>query len=286
MRSGAAVARALRALGHHVSEVDPVERKWRLPAGTDAVFLALHGTYGEDGQVQAELSAAGVPFTGTGEEGSRVAFDKILSKKRFETAAVPTPRWAVMNTAADLRPEALRMPMVLKPACQGSSVGLQFVEHEGEWSRALQESFRHGDRVLCEEKISGREVTVAILGDQPLPVVEICPKQGAYDYHNKYTKGATDYFCPADFDAATTRRLQAVGLMAFHAVGAQDYGRTDLIVPETGPPVVLEVNTLPGMTETSLFPKAAAAAGIGFNELCGRMVELALARAAHCGSNH
>ena len=169
-------------------------------------------------------------------------------------------------------------PVVLKPVRQGSSVGLQFVERVSDWSKALVESMRYDSQVLMEEKIVGRECTVGILGDRPLPVVEVRPKTGVYDYQTKYSAGATDYFCPAEFDEPTTARIQSAGLGAFTAIGGRDYSRVDVIVRPTGEPVVLEVNTLPGMTETSLLPKAAAAAGIGYAELCQRMVDLALKR--------
>jgi D-alanine-D-alanine ligase len=158
-------------------------------------------------------------------------------------------------------------------------VGLQFVERVSDWSAALAEALRFDSQVLMEEKIVGRETTVAILDGEALPVVEIRPKQGAYDYANKYTVGATEYFCPAPFDAATTARIQQAALGAFQAVGGRDYARVDIMVRSPGEPVVLEVNTLPGMTETSLLPKAAAAAGLSYAELCQRMVQLALRRA-------
>jgi D-alanine-D-alanine ligase len=170
---------------------------------------------------------------------------------------------------------------VLKPVRQGSSVGLQFVERVSDWSKALAEAMRYDSQVLMEEKIDGRECTVGILGDRPLPLVEVRPKTGIYDYQTKYSAGATDYFCPAEFDESTTARIQSAGLDAFTAIGGRDYSRVDVIVRPTGEPVVLEVNTLPGMTETSLLPKAAAAAGISYAELCQRMVDLALKRKAN-----
>jgi D-alanine-D-alanine ligase len=157
-------------------------------------------------------------------------------------------------------------------------VGLQFVERVEQWPGALAEALRHDTEVLLEEKIIGRETTVGILGEQTLPLVEVRPKSGVYDYRTKYSVGATDYFCPAPFDEATTRRVQDAALGAFRAIGGRDYSRVDVMVRVNGEPVVLEVNTLPGMTETSLLPKAAAAAGIGYAELCQRMVDLAVNR--------
>jgi D-alanine-D-alanine ligase len=166
--------------------------------------------------------------------------------------------------------------VVLKPSRQGSSVGLHFVERVADWSSALAEALRYDSQVLVEEKIAGREGTVGILGDATLPIVEVRPKTGIYDYQTKYTAGTTDYLCPAPFDTATTERVQAAGLAAFKAIGGRDYARVDVMVRPNGEPVVLEVNTLPGMTETSLLPKAAAAAGLSYAGLCRRMIELAL----------
>jgi D-alanine-D-alanine ligase len=184
----------------------------------------------------------------------------------------------VLDSAKAPWPRGWRPPLVVKPVRQGSSVGLQFVERPGDWPGALAQALKFDSEALVEEKIAGRETTVAILDDEPLPVVEVRPKAGGYDYRNKYTAGCTEYFCPADFDAATTKRIQGAALGAFRAVGGRDYARVDVMVRAGGQPVVLEVNTQPGMTETSLLPKAAAAAGIGYAELCQRMVELALQR--------
>ena len=278
LRSGASVAEALRSRGHEVSELDPREPDWKLPPRTDVVFLALHGTYGEDGTVQAELDQLGVLYTGCDAAASRIGFDKVLTKERCVAAGVPTARFAVVNSASTPWPMGWNPPVVLKPVCQGSSVGLQFVERVADWNAGLIEALRHDDRVLVEEKISGREGTVGILGGEPLPIVEVRPKAGIYDYKTKYSAGTTDYLCPAPFDAATTQRVQAAALAAFAAIGARDYSRVDVMVKANGEPVVLEVNTLPGMTETSLLPKAAAAAGIPYAELCERMVNLALKR--------
>jgi D-alanine-D-alanine ligase len=175
-------------------------------------------------------------------------------------------------------PKGWQPPLVVKPVRQGSSVGLQFVERMADWQNALAQALKFDSEVLIEEKIIGRETTVAILDDEPLPVVEVRPKVGSYDYRNKYTTGCTEYFCPADFDAATTKRIQDAAFGAFQAVGGRDYARVDVMVRADGQPVVLEVNTQPGMTETSLLPKAAAAAGLNYAQLCQRMIDLALKR--------
>ena len=278
LRSGAGVVRALRSLGHTIFELDPVTADWILPPATDAVFLALHGTYGEDGTVQTQLEKLGVPYTGCDAEASRIAFDKILTKRHCLAAGVPTANFFSTNSPHTPLPENFRPPLVVKPSRQGSSVGLQFVERREDWPGALAEALKFDAEVLVEEKIIGRETTVGILAGQALPIVEVRPKTGSYDYRSKYTAGATEYFCPADFDASTGEAIQAAALGAFRAVGGRDYARVDVMVCATGEPVVLEVNTLPGMTETSLLPKAAAAAGMNYAELCQRMIDLALQR--------
>ena len=278
LRSGAAVAKALRSLGHDVTEVDPKDGQFDLPRKTDVVFLALHGTYGEDGTVQRRLDKLGALYTGCDAESSRIAFDKVLTKKRCVETKVPTAKYLVVNSKTVPWPKSWQPPLVVKPVRQGSSVGLQFVEQVGNWQPALAEALKHDSEVLVEEKIAGRETTVGILGGEPLPIVEVRPKTGGYDYKNKYTAGRTEYFCPAEFDAATAKRIQDAALGAFRAVGGRDYARVDVMVRPGGEPVVLEVNTLPGMTETSLLPKAAAAAGLNYAQLCQRMVDLALKR--------
>ena len=275
LNSGAGVAKALRSLGHTVVELDPETPDWILPPETDAVFLALHGTYGEDGTVQAQLEKLGVPYTGCDAEASRIAFDKVLTKQRCVAAGVPTAKFLVVESAKTPWPLGWQPPLVVKPVRQGSSVGLQFVERVADWGNALSEALRYDSQLLVEEKIVGRETTVGILDGVALPIVEVCPKAGAYDYRNKYTAGNTEYFCPADFDAATTKRIQEAALAAFHAIGGRDYSRVDVMVRANGDPIVLEVNTLPGMTETSLLPKAAKAAGIEFPDLCERILNLA-----------
>lgn len=278
LRSGAAMAGALRSLGHRVTVLDPRPGALRIPPDTAAVVLALHGTYGEDGSVQAELEALGVPYTGCGVEASRIAFDKVLTKRRLVDAGVPTARFEVLQSESAPWPAGWCPPVVLKPVRQGSSVGLEFVEDQARFPEALRDCLQHDREVLLEERITGRETTVGILDGAVLPVVEVRPREGAYDYTNKYTAGRTEYFCPADFGPEVTRGIQNAALGAFRAVGGRDYARVDVMVRTDGAPVVLEVNTLPGMTETSLLPKAAAAAGLDFPTLCQRMVDLALAR--------
>ncbi len=276
LRSGAAVVRALQALGHSVSQQDPADQDWALPAQTEVVFLALHGEYGEDGTVQRLLEGQRVPYTGTGPRGSALAWDKAASKTVFEQHEISTPRWTLLQNADAAVPPEIPPPWVLKPTLQGSSVGLQMVDTAEKWSTALAASAGRGGAVLCEERITGREITVGILDGEPLPIVEIEPKAGHYDYENKYTVGATEYHCPAQLDDAVTARASELSLRAWQTVEGRHFGRVDLMLDADLEPFVLEVNTLPGLTETSLLPKAAAAAGISFEQLCQRMVKLAL----------
>lgn len=279
LRSGAAVAKALRSLGHTVAELDPIDPAWKLAAGTEVVFLALHGSYGEDGCVQAQLDRLQIPYTGCGAAASRAAFDKVYTKLVCIENNVPTADFALIRTANDPWPAHLQPPCVLKPVKQGSSVGLHFIDAVEQLPPAAADALRFDTELLLEARVVGRETTVGILKDAALPIVEVRPKKGSYDYANKYTAGATEYLCPAPFDADTTSRIQEAGLAAFRAVGGRDYGRVDVMVGADNQPVVLEVNTLPGMTETSLLPKAAAAAGLSYTELCQAMIDLALTRA-------
>lgn len=273
LRSGKAVMAALQRQGHAVHAVDPCEGKLSLPTQVDVAFLALHGTYGEDGQVQSELHRLGVAYTGSGPDASRLAFDKASAKKVFMERGLPTPAFSVISDADQLIPEELSLPLVVKPSCQGSSVGLHFVEKEAQWQPAIEQVLSMGGTALVEQCIQGRELTVAILDGRAHPIVEILPKDdAAYDYDHKYTLGATEYVCPAQLDTFQTERCQHIARQAYEALGCAGYGRVDLLLDCHGP-TLLEVNTLPGMTETSLMPMAAQASGIDFDALCQWMVE-------------
>lgn len=263
--SGAAIARALAAKGHAVTEVDVDRPDFALPPGIDLAFIALHGTYGEDGQAQAYLQQQGVKFTGADAASSRMAFDKILSKQCFESNGIASPRYEILRSG---QPRTLPLPVVVKPPRQGSSIGLSKVVSEDEWTGAMAAAAQFDEEVLVEAFIPGRELTVGIVGEQVLPVIEIRAPGGHYDYHAKYTRGATEYICPAELDAETTRRCQELSWRAFCALGARGLGRVDLRLTDEGDPYVLELNTIPGFTETSLLPKAARAVGISFEDLC------------------
>ena len=277
LNSGRLVAEALRNAGYQVKELDPDPTEgWSLPLGTEVVFLALHGTYGEDGQVQSELDRLGIPYTGSGAEASRIGFDKLLTRKHCEALGVKMPKAMLIDKEMDQLPEGWRLPVILKPLREGSSVGLQVVEREEDFFNAVREVLKYGSQALMEDKISGRELTASILNGEALPLVELRPKSGIYDYKSKYTSGATEYICPAKISDILTMKVQEAALKTFYAVGARDYARVDMILDREGQCWVLEINTLPGMSTTSLLPKAAAAAGLNYEDLCSKMVELAL----------
>ncbi|MBO4714494.1 MAG: UDP-N-acetylmuramate dehydrogenase [Verrucomicrobia bacterium] len=277
LASGKMVVEALRSKGYEVNVVDPDPAKgWTLPEKTDVVFLALHGTYGEDGQVQTELDRLGVPYTGCGAEASRIGFDKLLTRQRCEAAGIRMPRALVLDQPLEKMPEGWKPPVVLKPIREGSSVGLQLVDKEEDFAPALKAVLKFGGRVIMEERIFGRELAAGVLDGKPLPLVEICPKSGVYDYTSKYTKGCTEYICPAVVEETIKSQAQQMALQTFNAIGGKDYARVDILLDKEGRCWVLEINTLPGMCETSLLPKAAAVAGISYPELCSMMVQLAL----------
>lgn len=275
LRSGAAVADALRQEGYRVTALEIDGGNFSLPNDAGLCVNMVHGTFGEDGGLQAVLDAKGVPYTGEGADGSRVAFDKIESKRRFEQAGIPTARWEMI--AADARPH-LPLPLVVKAPREGSSVGVHIVRAAGELDAALEDCAALDREILVEEFVSGRELTVGVVGGRALAVVEIRPHGGFYDYAHKYTKGGSEYFCPAPLDDAVTRRVRQCALDAHRALGLEVYSRVDILLRADGSPCVLEANTLPGMTETSLLPKAAAAVGMTFLELCEEIARLSLQR--------
>jgi D-alanine-D-alanine ligase len=275
LRSGAAVANALRQGGYRVTEVDVQGPDFTLPDDTGLCVLMLHGTFGEDGEIQAILDRRDVPYTGEGEASSRAAFDKLVSKELFEKAGVPTPRWEVLRPG---QKPSLPLPLVVKAPREGSSVGVHLVREAAQLDAALADCASLDREILVEELVEGRELTVGVVGDRAMAVVEIRPHEGFYDYAHKYTKGASEYFCPAPLDEATTRCVQATALAAHRALGLEVYSRVDILLRSDGTPFVLEANTIPGMTETSLLPKAAAEAGLSFLGLCEEIARLSLQR--------
>lgn len=277
LRSGTAVANALRQGGYRVTTLEVSGEDFELPADTGLCVNMIHGTFGEDGKLQLLLDARGIAYTGEGAAGSRLAFDKMESKRRFEQAGVPTARWEIIGPGEK---PSLPLPLVVKAPREGSSVGVHIIRKAEELPAALQDCAALDREILVEEFVDGRELTVGVVGDRALAIVEIRPHEGFYDYAHKYTKGASEYFCPASLDDNLTRRVQEVALAAHRSLGLEVYSRVDILLRANGEPCVLETNTIPGMTETSLLPKAAAAAGTGFLELCEEIALLSLNRFA------
>ncbi len=294
MKSGMTVCRALKDKG---IDAVPVEleksptmngyaekarqkiRSFRI----DVAFIALHGEFGEDGSIQALLEEMNIPYTGSRAHASRLGMDKISSRDIFKSSKIPVPRSIVLNKA-DLDKghdihvyfRELGSPLVIKPSDEGSSIGLSIIDKEGDFSKAIDSAFKYSDSVIIEEYVRGREITVGILEDQALPIVEIVPKKRFFDFEAKYEKGLTEYRVPAEIDRETYLACQKTGLLAHHALGARFFSRVDMILSKDNVPVVLEVNTIPGLTEASLLPKAAQAAGVDFGELILKILESSL----------
>jgi D-alanine-D-alanine ligase len=292
LNTGRAVASALETVGHDVSlyDLDPAGGKGvqelvnsaELRAA-DVVFIALHGGEGEDGRIQALLDLLGIPYTGSGVRASSICMDKAVTKIIFERNAVRTPKWAHLQGASvdpDFAKAAVTglggWPMVVKPVDQGSTIGISIVRRSTGLAGAIRLAQRYSPGVILERYVEGRELSVPVLGNEVLPIVEIRPKTGFYDYKRKYTKGMTDYDCPARIDDAARAKISSGALTAYKALGCEGFGRVDLRLGQDGIPYFLEVNTIPGMTETSLVPMGAKARGISFPDLCDRIARLAL----------
>ena len=243
----------------------------------DVVFLGLHGACGEDGRIQAALDLMGVKYTGSGYLGSALAMDKDLTKRLIAGTGVKTPEWQTVDYAEGDISEIVKnakLPCVVKPVDSGSSIGVAIPETAAELEAALIENLKYG-RVLIEQYVRGREIDVGVLGDRALPSIEIIPKHGFYDYKNKYQAGATVEICPTPIDPAIEKRLGEAALKVHRALGLSAYSRSDFIVD--GEEVYfLEINTLPGMTPTSLMPQEAAAVGVDYESLCKKVIEMAL----------
>lgn len=280
LKSGAAVQAALASRGHRVMHLDPqlfdlLEVDWRQ---FDLAFIALHGRFGEDGQVQQILEQVGMPYTGSNSAASRLAFSKSAAKERFQQHGVPTPNYSLIHYSDDL--ERLRrlavgmtLPVVIKPDTQGSSIGVTIVNHVHQLEAAARTCFQFDGFGLMETAIVGSEWTVAVLEDQVLPAIQIEPPHGLFDYYAKYHSDATRYRFDYSVAAETVRQIEAVGLAACRALGTRGLARVDLMLDQQGQPWVLEVNTVPGLTDHSLAPKAAAQVGLDFADLCERMIE-------------
>lgn len=281
LASGRGVMQALREAGADATAVEVRDEHFDLPDGTQVVFNVIHGTMGEDGQLQRLLEARGISYTGEGVAGSELAFDKIATKERLREHGIPTADFEVLKPGD--RP-TLEIPYVVKAPREGSSVGVYIVKDASEVEHALAEIVAFGDRFMVEKFVRGRELTVGVVGSQALPIIEIIPKDGFYDFKNKYpflnpgAGGAADHVCPASLNLELQEKVQRVALEAHRALGLQIYSRVDVLLTDEGEPFVLEINTIPGMTETSLLPEAAAVAGINFPELCSRIVQLSLSK--------
>ena len=247
-------------------------------AKADVVYLALHGTCGEDGRIQAALDLLGVPYTGSGSLASAIAMDKDLTKRLVENK-VTTPRWETVTITEENIGELVqrtKLPVVVKPIASGSSIGVYIARSRKDLEEALERSMEQGGRTVIEQYIQGREIQVAVLGEEALPSIEIIPKEGFYNYANKYQPGAATEVCPARIPKDWEAALREAALTVFRTLGLAVYARADFIVAQDGTPYFLEINTLPGMTPTSLVPQEAAAVGISYGSLCETIIQKSL----------
>jgi D-alanine-D-alanine ligase len=284
LMSGAGVLAALRSQGVDAHAFDPAERELveLKRDGFARCFVALHGRHGEDGTVQGALELLGIPYTGSGVMASAIAMDKVMTKRVWSTEGLPMPRGVVLGAGEHSNihtrqvPDALGLPVIVKPPHEGSSIGVTKVVGYSGMQDAVQLAAQYDAEVLCEEFIEGEEVTCPVLGDTALPVVKIVAPDGAYDYQNKYFTDDVKYLVPSGLPAAEEAEIQRLVLAAFRALGCRGWGRADLMIRASDrQPFLLEMNTSPGMTSHSLVPKSAAAAGIGYEALCVRILSLA-----------
>lgn len=282
--TGSGVVQALQKLGYAAQSLDYdaafVDGVRSL--APDVVFVALHGPGGEDGQVQAILEYLGLAYTGSAVEAAAVAMDKHLTKKLLAAEGLPTAAWDLFDLSGGtlpLLPGALDLPLVIKPRYEGSSSGVSVVKTHEQWTNAMIAAARSFPQIVAEEFLPGREFTCGVLGEEALPVVEIVPNKGEfYDYESKYAAGGSTHVVPADIDGDLAARMQMLALSTHRLIGLRDYSRTDFIVSAEGRPQILEVNTLPGLTPTSLFPDACKAIGISYEALVERLITYALGR--------
>jgi D-alanine-D-alanine ligase len=277
LKTGEGIYNALINNGYNAKYIDFKGDNISVFNEIDIAFLALHGKYGEDGSVQGILELFKIPYTGSGILASSLAIDKIFSKKIFVFENIPTPEYIELSSISNLDinkikneiKKAIGYPLVVKPSREGSTIGITIVENENELESAINFARIYDSRILIEKFIFGRLLTVSIIGDKPiaLPVIEIKPKSGFYDFKSKYTVGLTEYIVPVSLDNETELKIKELSLKAHNSLGCYGISRVDLILDENKVPYVLEINTMPGMTETSLVPKAAAAAGINFEKL-------------------
>ncbi len=279
LKTGEAIFQSLKRQGYHVIKIDAAKdltqklKKNKI----NFAYIALHGPGGEDGQVQSLLEWLQIPYTGSRVMASAVAMDKAASKRVFEETKLPTAAWYALHKPLNKEDRTCRLelPVVVKPASQGSAVGISIVKSAKEWPKALRTAFRYDDSVLVEKFLQGAEITIGVLGDKALPVIEILPQHDRpfYDFHAKYAPGGSRHILPARITPALARRAQSLALAACKALGTRGAARVDLIIDRRRGPSLLEVNTIPGMTETSLLPEAARAAGIDFDALVVKIAE-------------
>jgi len=275
LKSGKAVLSALKGRFPDVVFIDVKEEEFARQverAGIDLAFIALHGRFGEDGTVQGILDGMGIPYTGSGPAASRLAMDKFLSKERFAAAGLATPGGRLVEAGAAVPHGDTGFPCVVKPRYEGSSIGLTVVLSEKEFPAAMEKASRAGQDIIVEDFVPGREITVGVLEDGVLPPVEIKTTRGVYDFDAKYSAADTVYTVPAELGEEERHALSGAGLAAHRALGCRGFSRVDMRFTEEGRPYVLEVNTIPGLTERSLLPMAAGAAGLDFSRLCVKML--------------
>ena len=278
LKSGAAVLAALQTSGVDAHAFDPAVQNLQAlrEEGYDCAFIALHGRYGEDGTVQGALELMNMPYTGSGVLASALAMDKWRTKLVWQAAGLPIPSYELLTADSDFDAvtKRLGLPLFIKPANEGSSVGISKVKKAGDMRAAYQEAAKFDSLVLAEAFIGGGEYTVAILDDQALPVIKIEPANEFYDYEAKYLRNDTRYICPAGLSPHSEAEMQRLALRGFALIGGSGWGRVDFLMDESGKPYLLEVNTVPGMTDHSLVPMAARQAGINFEQLVVRILEL------------
>ncbi|MGJ8698190.1 MAG: D-alanine--D-alanine ligase [Verrucomicrobiaceae bacterium] len=282
MASGKAVLKALQELGYNAVGVEVKDESPEIPEGTGLAYNVIHGTFGEDGGLQKYLGERGIPYTGAGEATSRVAFDKVLSKVRFVAEGVPTPLSETVDCTDGVRLPKMAAPFVVKPPREGSSVGIRVVKDQAEAQEAMENGAKFSPDILVEQFVEGRELTVGIVGGEVFPIVEIIPPDGEwYDMATKYPwlsgkTGGSQYVCPANLSEVEEAAVKAAAKKAYDALGIEVYSRVDVLLNSSGNPYVLEANTIPGMTETSLLPMGASQAGYDFGSLCVKIAELSL----------
>ena len=278
LKSGSAVLAALQAQGIDAEAFDPAQRPLHDLEQYDAAFISLHGRFGEDGTIQGALELFGIPYTGSGVMASAIGMDKWRTKLLWQSAGVKTPAFEVVRADSNFSviEKKLGLPLFVKPANEGSSIGISKVKTAGDLKPAYELAAKSDPLVIAEQFVGGGEYTVGILGDQVLPIVRIVPANEFYDFEAKYLRDDTQYLCPCGLPAEQEAKIQVEALQAFRAIGGAGWGRVDFLMDEAGNHYFLEVNTSPGMTDHSLVPMAAKAAGISFGELVKRILTLAL----------